>query len=70
MKNHNTATYTKVNVKNNTVSTMWVNPDGSFGGFKGLLVKFDWGKAIKEALGESVTENSNPFDGCGIIRNL
>jgi len=69
MKNQNTATYTKVNVKDNTVSTIWVNPDGSFGGFKHLLVKSNWNE-IRKALGESVTENSNPFDGCGIIRNL
>ena len=70
MKNQNTATYTTVNVKDNTVSTMWVNPDGSIGGFKGLLVKFDWSKAAKEAFGDSVTKNSNPFDGCGIVCNL
>ena len=70
MKNQNTATYTKVNVKDNTVSTMWINPDGSIGGFKGLLVKFDWSKATKKILEKSVTENSNPFDGSCIICDL
>lgn len=70
MKNQNTAAYTKVNVKDNTVSTMWINPDGSIGGFKSLLVKFDWSKATKEILGKSVTENSNPFDGSCIICDL
>lgn len=70
MKNQNTAISTKVNVKDNTVSTTWVNPDGSFGGFKGLLVKFDWNKATRKTIGEPVAENSNPFDGCGIICNI